>query len=303
MTTAPATRLAVVDGHRIEYRRHEGGPRTAVVLHGGHMSAACRFGEEPYAEAGRSVLVPSRPGYGRTDVGAGPSAPEFAVRLARLLRQPGLLRPPVSVTGISLGARAALTLAAFFPDLVDRVVLISPVSFARWPGRHTRILARAVFNPASEGLTWGAVHRLLRRDPDRYLPRLITSLSTLPGPEAVRRLGPDAAAAVEFLLSCRSGRGFTVDLSAATDVCADVGQPVLILATRRDGAVSYDHPERLAAALPDARLVELDAPSHLLWLGDTARTTRDQICAFLRERGAVRGQAPGTTQTAASPGS
>ena len=63
------------------------------------------------------------------------------------------------------------------------------------------------FNPAAERVTWGIVHRMLRRDPDRALPRLVADLSTLPGAEVVERLGPDRDAMVEFLLSCRSAWG------------------------------------------------------------------------------------------------
>ena len=56
-------------------------------------------------------------------------------------------------------------------------------------------------------------------------------------------------------------------VTCATDVSSDVGQPTLILATRNDGAVSFDHAEYLAATLPGATLVEVDTPTHLLWLG------------------------------------
>jgi pimeloyl-ACP methyl ester carboxylesterase len=39
---------------------------TVLILHGGHMRASLPLGEEVFTEAGYSVLVPSRPGYGRT---------------------------------------------------------------------------------------------------------------------------------------------------------------------------------------------------------------------------------------------
>jgi pimeloyl-ACP methyl ester carboxylesterase len=82
---------------------------------------------------------------------------------------------------------------------------------------------------------------------------------------AVRRLGADIRKVTEFFLCCRSGRGFMIDLRAPTDVSSDVAQPTLILATRNDGAVSFDHAEYLAATLHDSTLVELDTPTHLLW--------------------------------------
>jgi pimeloyl-ACP methyl ester carboxylesterase len=279
----PTTEVTAIDGHRIEYRLTEPASRRglAVVLHGGHMSASCRFGEEVYVEAGYAVLVVSRPGYGRTDVGAGPSVPEFVVRVAALIRRLEL-KGPAATVGISIGARSALTLAAFAPDLVDRVILISPVGFGSWPSPRLRRIARVVFRPSTQHITWAVVHAMLRRDPVRALPLLISSLSTLPGEEAVRRLGSDAGAATEFLLACRSAAGFLADLRSPTDVAADVRQPVLVLATRLDAAVAYDdHPAQLADCLPTARLEDSESPSHLIWLGDRATETAKLIHDFL----------------------
>ena len=245
------------------------------------MSAACGLGEQTFLDAGFSVLVVSRPGYARTDLSAGPTVPEFVPRLAGLIGALGLRT--TAAVGISLGARSALTLAAFYPDLVRRVVLLCPVSFRPWPSPRTRRIARVAFNPATERLTWGIVHGMLRRDPEANLPRLVADLSTLPGGEVVERLGPDRAAMVEFLLTCRSSRGFLNDLRPPTDVTARVRQPTLVVASRYDGSVAPDHPRRLIETLPNARLVEVDTPTHILWLGHGAEQTRAAITQFLAD--------------------
>ena len=281
MCEKPDTSVIRIDGHAIEYRLERAGERTALILHGGHMSARCQFGEETFLEAGYSVLVTSRPGYGRTAVAAGPSAPEFSVRLASLCRHLGLSELTV-VVGISLGARSALTLAAFYPDMVRRVILMCPTSFRRWPEGRSRRLAYAVFAPGVERATWGTLHRLLRTAPEKYLPGIIENLTTLDGHDAVRRLDGDLEKITEFLLCCQSSRGFLVDLHPPTDVGNQVGQAVLILATRTDGAVSFDHAEHLANTLPSARLVEVDTPTHLLWLGEGSHDTAAAVDSFMR---------------------
>jgi pimeloyl-ACP methyl ester carboxylesterase len=276
---APVTETAVIDGARIEFRRQGSGDRTAVILHGGHMSARCRFGEESFLEAGCSVLAVSRPGYGRTDPRAGPSAPEFVVRLAALCASLGIT--DATAVGISLGARSALALAAYAPALVRDVILMCPTSFRPWPDPRARRVALGAFNPLVERLTWGSLHALLRRDPGRYLPRLVADLSTLPGDEVVRRLGVDRQRAVEFLLTCRSGSGFMIDLRPPTDVTDRVTQPVLVLGSRNDGSVSWEHPARLAATLSRAQLTDVPTPSHLLWLGEGSDQTAVAIRQFL----------------------
>lgn len=280
MSERPATRVVAIDGHPIEYRMEHRGSAAVLILHGGHMSARCRFGEETFLDAGHSVLVVSRPGYGRTALGAGPSAPEFAVRLASLCRRLGLSE--ITVVGISVGARTALTMAAFQSELVPRVILMCPTSFRLWPDRHGRRIAYTVFAPGVERATWGTLHRMLRQDPDKHLPGIVANLTTLDGGEAVRRLGPDAAKITEFLLRCQSGRGFLLDLRAPTDVTDHVGQPTLILATRNDGAVSFDHAEHLAATMRHAKLIEVDTPTHLLWMGEGSDQTAAAIHSYMR---------------------
>jgi pimeloyl-ACP methyl ester carboxylesterase len=57
---------------------------------------------------------------------------------------------------------------------------------------------------------------------------------------------------------------------------------VLILATRNDGAVSFEHAEALAATLPNVQFVEIDTPTHLLWLGKGSDRTAGAIDSFIR---------------------
>ena len=279
MSGTPTTSVITIDDHAIEYRLERRGDVTVLILHGGHMSARCQFGDETFLNTDYSVLVPSRPGYGRTAVASGPSAPEFAVRLVGLCRLLGL--GDLIVVGISLGARTALTMAAFYPELVQRVILMCPTSFRPWPDPRGRRLAYAAFAPGVERATWGMLHYLLRKDPDKYLAGILENLTTLDGEVAVRRLGNDIARATDFLLSCQSGRGFLLDLRAPTDVSNDVRQPVLILATRNDGAVSFDHADYLAATLAQVKLVEVNTPTHLLWLGEGSDQTAAAITSFL----------------------
>ena len=99
--------------------------------------------------------------------------------------------------------------------------------------------------------------------------------------EALRRLGGDLDDLVRFLASCRSDRGFFTDLRPPVDVMIDVVQPTLVLATRNDAAVGFDHPERLAGGLRRGRLWEIDSPSHLLWLGDGWRWVQLALTSFL----------------------
>ncbi|GAA0830022.1 hypothetical protein ACFQVD_32885 [Streptosporangium amethystogenes subsp. fukuiense] len=69
------TTVAGLDAGAVEYRLERRGEAVVVVAHGGHMRAGLAHGEEVFAECGYSVLVPSRPGYSRTPLSAGPPSP------------------------------------------------------------------------------------------------------------------------------------------------------------------------------------------------------------------------------------
>ena len=138
-----------------------------------------------------------------------------------------------------------------------------------------------MFNPVLQRGLWAGLHGLLRNRPDAILPTLVRGLTTLKPQEALRRMGGDLDELVSFLATCSSGRGFVTDLRAPTDVTADVLQPTLVLASSTDGSVDASHPERLAAELPDARLVDVGAATHLLWLGDRAGVLAREVRAFV----------------------
>lgn len=112
------------DGVRLHYAR--GGRGSPVLLlHGITDNGRC-WGRtaEALAQDYDVVLIDQR-GHGCSGAPAsGYELPDFARDAAGVLRALGIA--PTAVVGHSLGARAALTLAATNPDLVARVVLEDP---------------------------------------------------------------------------------------------------------------------------------------------------------------------------------
>ena len=219
------------------------------------------------------MLVVSRPGYGRTDPGAGPSAPEFVVRLAALCavtrrrrrdRRRHLARRPLGADPRRVRARPG----------PGHVILMCPTSFRPLAGcpRPARSPA-AMFNPVAEHLTWGSVHALLRRDPAGYLPSHMAEPDHLgAGDEVVRRLAADRQRVIDFLLTCRSGSGLH-DRPAAADrhhVPGHQPAPGAGHPQRRLG--DWNHPAHLAATLPQAQLTEVGHAEPSAVAGRRART-------------------------------
>lgn len=282
-TVTPSTDIAYLAAGPIEYRFDRRGPRTVLFLHGGHMHAGIPLGEEPFADEGCSVLVPSRPGYGRTPLTARSGPEDFAHVVAALVRHVGIDELH-AVIGISAGGRYAIAFAARYPTMAARLILQSSISWLPWPDTKTRFAARLAFNPITERATWSATRLLLKLAPGLGLAGMLGNLSTDPGRRVLAHL--DAAERAELIAlfsSMQSGRGFGNDLATAldADLVRAVGQPTLVMASRSDGSVPFDHSVQLARLIPTARLFVSDAPSHLLWFGGSVGDLNDTVRGFL----------------------
>ncbi|MGI5143813.1 alpha/beta fold hydrolase [Streptomyces sp. CA-106110] len=282
MTEAERSTMVVrLDQGPVEYRLEQRGGPVVVVLHGGHMRASLVLGEEVFAESGYTVLAPSRPGYGRTPLSTGTSVSGFADVTRALCEHLGIAKV-AAVVGISGGGPTAATMAARHPDLVERLILQSAVGWLAWPDRSTRIGAHVVFAAATEQATWGAMRGLMRLAPETCLRLLLRDLSTLPVRDVVAALrAQDRATLVALFSRMRSGSGFINDLQPAPDVTTEVGQPTLVIATRKDGAVPFAHAQSLAAVIAHAELVESQADSHFIWFGHDWPTIAETIRTFL----------------------
>jgi pimeloyl-ACP methyl ester carboxylesterase len=88
-----------------------------------------------------------------------------------------------------------------------------------------------------------------------------------------------------------SGSGFVTDLRQGgadrshyrETMLRSVPCPTLITASRHDGGVRFAHAEDFQRTIPNARVVETKAQSHLYWLGPERPTLVTAIEAFLTE--------------------
>lgn len=265
----------------VEYRLEPRGRDTAVVFHGGHMRAGLALGEDVFADLGYTVLVPSRPGYGRTPLQTGTSPSGFADVTGELCQHLGI-EQVAAVVGISAGGPTAVTMAARHPELVGRLLLESAVGFRPWPDRRTRAGATILFNGITEQAVWGLVRVLMRRAPGIGLRLMLGDLSTEPTSTVLAGIGDqDRATLVALFSRMRSGRGFLNDLRGAQDVTSQVTQPTLIIASRKDGSVARTQPESLASGIQGAELILSDADTHFIWFGSDYAAIADSIRNFL----------------------
>lgn len=216
------------------------------------------------AAAGMRAVMIDLPGSG-----ASPRPVRGRVGPARLARAVEALAErtgPTTVVAHSLGAQVALSAAAARPDLVRRLVLVSPWVLPRprrFPPRNVSDLLRIPM--LGRPLARLAIARA-RRDPRR---RAEAFSSVVADPAALSR---DPAMAA--LLAEAGDRMAGADLRAVTDwaasaltldvrpLAATVEAPTLIVVGALDRVTRPEGARRLAEALPAARVLHLDGVGH-----------------------------------------
>jgi pimeloyl-ACP methyl ester carboxylesterase len=272
---------------RLDHAAHAHPAEAVVVLHGGHFSASTPFAEPAALASTGALLVPSRPGYGRTPVAAGPGPREFADRVAGLCQDLGITRVRAAV-GISAGGPTAIALAERHPGLVRSLLLVSSRSGLPFPTGITAPVARTVFHPRRQAVPWAALRGLLRRAPDAAVLSMMASLSTVPPWRLAADLGPDDRSRLAAVFAAMgSGEGFALDLEhrPPADLGRGVRRPTLVVASRQDRQVPWRHAVELAARIPQARSWESPSLSHLVWFGSGAEATELRIRDFLLTAG------------------
>lgn len=264
----------------------------AVVLcfPGGHAAAGTPLGYDLYTDLGYRVLAISRPGYGRTRVGA-LTAAEFVRGVAETCRRLDV-REAAAAVGISFGGLQATEVAVALTPLAPRLVLHScaPSTLPYPDSTLERLAAPLAFGARSQRVTWQLVRGLTSSD--RGLRMMMSSLSTEPTGTWWDTWTPaDRDAARTTFSSMGSGSGFENDVRQAgadrssyrESTLRAVPCPTLVTASRSDGGVSFAHAEDFARTIPHARLFETEAASHFYWLGPARGAVSDAVRGFLAE--------------------
>jgi pimeloyl-ACP methyl ester carboxylesterase len=265
----------------IEYRSVGQGP-AVLVLNGGHTNCHSPLGHEAFfLVQGYQLIVPSRPGYGRTPSSTGKRAEAFADALVSLLDHLQLDR--VIVVGISAGGPTALQLAGRHPERVSKVILQNAATDGRYASGMIRFLTYVFFNPVLEGVVWAAFRGLGRVAPRAALKIMLLGLSCLPPNQVLAMMSPaQQQAALAFLLASRSGSGFLHDIHHH---CGDLGRitaPVLIITSNYDGLVDSSHATYAHTHIQEAQLFVSEAESHLMWFSSHDHEIRAKMQEFLQ---------------------
>lgn len=261
---APAGRYAMVNDLKMYYEVHGTG-RPLVLLHGGVSNIQKDFGKLiPTLAKTRKVIALEQQGHGRTgDIDRPLTYEQMASDTVALLQQ--LKIDKADVLGYSMGAAIALEVAVRHPDVVDKLVLLSPA------------YRRAGFQPGffeqMEGLTpdvmkgspWQQDYARIAPNPENW-PALVGKIKGLM--RNVREYTPDEIRAIKAPTLVVIGDSDMVRPEHAVEMF------------RLRGGGGFGDDSRAQQHLPPAQLAILPGTSHVT-LVDQVDLLRPILIAFL----------------------
>jgi pimeloyl-ACP methyl ester carboxylesterase len=237
--------------------------------------------EQFFLDQGYQLIIPSRPGYGKTPSTTGKTAEAFADALVSLLDL--LHLDQVIVVGISAAGPTALQLAGRAPERVSKLILESAHTGSTFATGRTRLLTYIFFNPVVERWFWAAYRAYGHRAPQAALKMMMKSLSSLPIDQVMASMTQQQQqAALALLLASRSGSGFLHDIRHHCGDLSRITAPTLIIHSQYDGAVGLSHATWAYERIPHAELFVSKAESHLLWFSAAYEETKVKMRAFLQ---------------------
>jgi pimeloyl-ACP methyl ester carboxylesterase len=265
-------------GRTVSYAEAGAGP-VLLLIHGmGGSSENWRAVIEPLAR-NHTVIVPNLPGHGGSSPGGDYSVGGLAADLRDLLLV--LAHDRATLVGHSLGGGIAMQFAYQFPEIVERLVLVSSGGL----GPEVSLLLRAAALPGAGPfiaatapmVRWlgGGLRRAEGRGlrPSTDVTEVVHGYGLLADPE--RRAG--------FLATVRSVIGIGGQRVSAVDrLYLAEAVPVLIVWGARDRLVPAGHAEHAHRGVPGSRLEVFEEAGHLPQLEEPSRFV-EVLERFLRE--------------------
>ena len=264
---------------KIEYST-TGKGKPVLFIHGGQTNCNETIWHKRFDLKRFQLITPSRPGYGNTPLNNNKTPKQQANLIISLLDY--LSIDKVILYGISAGGLTMLELAGNYPERVEKLILASCIS-KEWLDKKGKLYktAKRIFNPKLEGFVWG-----MTRFFSVLFPNLIAKnfypqfTSTLPH----KLIKGDVKELMAMLKNFRSGAGFIndIDQNIDQDVISQIKCPTLIIHSKNDNSVPFEHALHSNKMIGNSNLVELNNEwGHLIWLGSDSNVSISKTMEFI----------------------
>ncbi|MDX9772687.1 MAG: alpha/beta hydrolase [Bacteroidales bacterium] len=253
------------DKGRIEYSI-VGKGTPVLFLHGGHSNCRETLFHKGFDTSKYQLITPSRPGYGNTPLDDNFTPKKTADLIVSLLNY--LKIDKVVLYAISAGGLPSIELTSMYPEIVEKLILASAVS-KKWLDNDGPVYktAKKLFNPKTEKIVWGSIRFF-----SGIFPKMIANDFYLQfsknSPHQLEK--NDIKDLLSTIKQYNSKTGFMSDIDHDVEQgqISKIQCPTLILHSRNDNSVSFEHAEYANKMIKESKLVGLESEwGHLFWIG------------------------------------
>jgi pimeloyl-ACP methyl ester carboxylesterase len=253
-----------------------------LIFHGGHSNCRETLFHKGFDTNKFMLITPSRPGYGYTPLN-GKNTPEKTADLFNeLIFNLGI--DEVIVYAISAGGLPGIAFAAKYPDKVKKLVLASAVT-KKWLSKTDKVYktGKKLFNPRIERNTWSMVRTFSSLLPGMIAKNFFTQFSKA---KSHKLDIADVKELIDTFQHYRSKTGFISDLehNISSETLSMIQSPTLIVHSRNDNSVSFNHADHAHQQIPNSQLLPLENKwGHLFWIGKDAKKSIQKIIEFINK--------------------
>lgn len=270
------TRLGEIEYHS------EGKGIPILFVHGGHSNCNEILCQKGFDLEKFQLIIPSRPGYGKTPLNNNKTPKQAADLIVELLTH--LSIDNVIVYGISAGGLTAIELASNYPNKIGKLILASAVS-KKWLDKQGEIYktAKRMFNPKIEKIVWGIVKSFSSVFPNMIAKSFYSQFSKNP----IHKLKKEDIQELILSMNHYSSKvGFLNDINQNIndEIFTKIKCPTLIVHSENDNSVPFEHASYSKKMIENSKLVKLNNEwGHLFWIGTDSKKTIEKTIEFIEE--------------------
>jgi len=266
---------------KIEYST-VGNGKPVLFIHGGHTNCHQTLWHKGFDLKKFQLITPSRPGYGNTPLGNNKTPKQHADLIISLFDY--LSIDKVILYGISAGGLTTIELAGNYPDRVEKLILASSIS-REWLDKKGKLYktAQRIFNPKVEGFVWGMIRLFSGLLPNLIAKNFYQQFSSNPPHKLIKE---DVKELLSMFEKFGSGKGFVNDIDQNIDhtIFSKIKCPTLIIHSKNDNSVPFEHALHSNKMIKNSKLVELNNEwGHLFWIGNDSNESISKTIGFITE--------------------
>ena len=261
----------------------EGKGNTVLIVHGGNDNCFTDIKQQHLIENGYRVIVPSRPGYGKTSIEFGKTANEQAEFLKLLLDT--LKIKKVAIIANSAGGAVGLEFAKLYSE--NTVCLIMEEAIAKtWVHKLSPMYfgMKYLMHPKRQSKLWEKQRAEFKNDRQKHLSSLCKMFSILKPEYVLKDWDEDDIEFYgEMLSRLNSGQGFVHNVDHRAKDIHLITVPTLIIHSPLDKNVPFSHALYTHKKIANSELFIAPAVSHLIYMGKNYKCILDKRMAFLKK--------------------